>query len=981
MAPVEAVTPISSDQNDTAQTADQPPESPSDDASSTAFSQSSGMLQEGPGKGSKSPYGSAKRRMRRNTSQRLDAVVSAPPHYVQNNIKLYQPTVEGDSTHKEINGGNASDRPDEEMYPNATVGQGAYRINREVLFEVQASVNAGLRPSWAGEADSLAASKPHLVLQSPKDGGSAFLDAVVDNAASRCRADVVRLDALDIADFVGDHNTMNPPPYTSGYLRTLGYDTLVSQSSRSSEQARESEEDGPEAEAWDEDDADVQPGMRPGMGKSKSSSIFGQPMVISSVSGNINDLFKNLGFKSAPQGGKSDDQAQTIDSPTMLSGTPPLDQSVVVKFIESLLNETELQRQARGDNVESDSASKEEPKPANDTAGGAPVFEDAPETTSRGIVLHIKDYLEIYSISAGNSLLRAIHEMVLRRRKSGHRVFLLGTTSSEDLLPTFTKDGWKDVQNESTSGPYRTIIVPCTSPDVEDIFRSDESTRVRDVNIRHLQDMIKRLTFDPASTDAICRPNNLQLQTASVFGSDLADEVWSFERVQRLTNTALGLLRRGEEMTADHIEWALNMISSSDNAKSDWLAADKKRNFAAPSGPSPDSQEALDDRMKKLRKQCNSHERKLLNGMVDPSNISTTFNDVRAAGSTVDALQNLTSLALTRPEAFTYGILAAEKIPGLLLYGPPGTGKTLLAKAVAKESGATVLEVSGSDVYDMYVGEGEKNVRAIFSLAKKIAPCVVFIDEADAIFGQRSNSGTRTTHREIINQFLREWDGMNEKSAFIMVATNRPFDLDDAVLRRLPRRLLVDLPTEQDREAILNIHLKGEQLAEDVSVAKLAQKTPFYSGSDLKNVCVAAALTCVREETDAALKHAKAATSNSAPSIEAETATVTGAEASASSESKSPFTENANERKAPEEKQTYKYPEKRILTSNHFEKALAEISASISDDMSSLTAIRKFDEKYGDRRGRRKKAKGPGFGTISDEEREKLDDGRVRTEQ
>src|SRR5579862_9450037 len=92
---------------------------------------------------------------------------------------------------------------------------------------------------------------------------------------------------------------------------------------------------------------------------------------------------------------------------------------------------------------------------------------------------------------------------------------------------------------------------------------------------------------------------------------------------------------------------------------------------------------------------------------------------------------------------------------------------------------------------------GEKNVKAIFTLAKKLSPCVVFIDEADAIFGSRSSHANRTSHRELINMFLQQWDGMNDLSAFIMVATNRPFDLDDAVLRRLPRRLLVDLPTEK----------------------------------------------------------------------------------------------------------------------------------------------------------------------------------------
>lgn len=251
----------------------------------------------------------------------------------------------------------------------------------------------------------------------------------------------------------------------------------------------------------------------------------------------------------------------------------------------------------------------------------------------------------------------------------------------------------------------------------------------------------------------------------------------------------------------------------------------------------------------------------------------------------------------------------------------------------------------------MYVGEGEKNVKAVFSLAKKLAPCIVFIDEADAILGSRGGNSARTTHRELINQFLREWDGMNNLGAFIMVATNRPFDLDDACLRRLPRRLLVDLPTENDREAILRIHLKDEILEPAVSLPNIASQTPFYSGSDLKNLVVAAALSCVREEVD----QAAAAASTLAPESGPGSSTI----------------KSHNE-------QIYGNQAKRTLLARHFTKAMEEISASISEDMSSLTAIRKFDEEFGDRRGRRKKGRAYGFDTVKEGEKKRSDDARVR---
>ncbi len=322
---------------------------------------------------------------------------------------------------------------------------------------------------------------------------------------------------------------------------------------------------------------------------------------------------------------------------------------------------------------------------------------------------------------------------------------------------------------------------------------------------------------------------------------------------------------------------------------------------------------SIEGRIASIRESGNRYEKRLLSGIVLPRKIGTTFEDVHVSNDTIEALKTLTSLSLQRPEAFKYGVLKSDTIPGLLLYGPPGTGKTLLARAVAKESGAIVLRISGSDVNQMYVGEGEKTVKAIFSLARKLSPCIVFIDEADSIFASRSMSRHRPAHRDTINQFLQEWDGMEDVSVFLMVATNRPFDLDDAVLRRLPRRLLIDLPDSSSREAILRIHLKDEVLDPDVSLSTLASETPFYSGSDLKNLAVAAALAAVREESN------RAALS-----------------------------------------EDFTYPDKRTLKKEHFEKAKQEISASISEDMQSLNAIRKFDEEFGS--GNRRKRNAWGFG-------------------
>lgn len=150
-----------------------------------------------------------------------------------------------------------------------------------------------------------------------------------------------------------------------------------------------------------------------------------------------------------------------------------------------------------------------------------------------------------------------------------------------------------------------------------------------------------------------------------------------------------------------------------------------------------------------------------------------------------------------------------------------------------------------SNTFDLlqYVGEGEKLVKAVFSLARRLSPCVVFIDEIDSLFGARMSSretGGALAHRGVITEFMSEMDGLRsysrDRRVMVIGATNRPFDLDDAVLRRLPRRLLIDLPGERERKEILKILLREENVAEDVDLGAIAKRTGDFSGSDLKRV-------------------------------------------------------------------------------------------------------------------------------------------------
>jgi hypothetical protein len=169
-------------------------------------------------------------------------------------------------------------------------------------------------------------------------------------------------------------------------------------------------------------------------------------------------------------------------------------------------------------------------------------------------------------------------------------------------------------------------------------------------------------------------------------------------------------------------------------------------------------EESIASQLKKKEK-LNSYEKKLMSTIINPSSMKITMDDLVLAPKTKQILQTLVTLPILHPKLFKTGILSRSSINGVLMFGPPGTGKTMLAKAIAKSSGANFMSVSLSDIYDKYVGEGEKNVRAVFTLARKLSPCVVFLDEVDALFGARKQNENSSSKREIMNEFMAEWDG------------------------------------------------------------------------------------------------------------------------------------------------------------------------------------------------------------------------------
>ena len=234
--------------------------------------------------------------------------------------------------------------------------------------------------------------------------------------------------------------------------------------------------------------------------------------------------------------------------------------------------------------------------------------------------------------------------------------------------------------------------------------------------------------------------------------------------------------------------------------------------------------------------------------VIDEKN-KVTFEDVAGADEVKEELEEIVEF-LKSPKKFND---IGAKIPkGVLLYGPPGTGKTLLARAVAGEAGVAFFSISGSDFVEMFVGVGASRVRDLFDQAKKNAPCIIFIDEIDAVGRQRGAGvgGGHDEREQTLNQLLVEMDGFNSNEGIIIIAaTNRPDILDPALLRpgRFDRQVTVDRPDVRGREEILNVHVRKKPLASDVDLSVIAKQTAGFTGADLANLVNEAALLSARQ--------------------------------------------------------------------------------------------------------------------------------------
>ena len=439
----------------------------------------------------------------------------------------------------------------------------------------------------------------------------------------------------------------------------------------------------------------------------------------------------------------------------------------------------------------------------------------------------------------GEHILDLLKEAVASLKHQNRSVLLLITSPDWDFLNNETK-----MLCSAGHAPMKgsIVVVPSDSGSERARFLKPQTSKKRCIlsNIRRLQYTL-RTTFDQMADVPLLQPHASWgfLKDVEIPESLTEDEIMDKD-IEQLMNTIskpydeehirsriLAFGRKYASLDA----WRLAVQDAShESTRDDWSAFPQHVKDAV------DELKSDDERY--------HYELTLLDSLVNPRDIKQGWADIEIETGIKETITQLVNQFFLEKDSL-YGIMEQGRVAGALLYGPPGTGKTQLARIVARECQATMLCISFADVVSKWWGDTEKYIKALFKLARMVSPSIIFIDEADAIFHSRTLD-TQELATSMKSQLLVEMDGLSKssKAPFTLLATNFPRNLDNAVLRRVPSLLHLGLPKRHARMKIFDILLRGEVLDKDVDLENLAVRTKGFSGSDIKTLCVQAALSC-----------------------------------------------------------------------------------------------------------------------------------------
>ncbi|KAK3688869.1 ATPase family AAA domain-containing protein 1-A [Podospora appendiculata] len=493
----------------------------------------------------------------------------------------------------------------------------------------------------------------------------------------------------------------------------------------------------------------------------------------------------------------------------------------------------------------------------------------ASETAAAGsrsppLILHLRDCASMMNLRYGRRLLTRFRDAVQRRRAAGQPTVLVVSVFKRDCGCCNSVD-WHDQSSiEHKMAATREFIVTIEPTVPEGITNAAQPQRsVSADNLRQMRRLLQWRAphlFLPGVLDGLVYENGAG-EGASEFGRryEAVDEYeWTTAEMKLAFTQIMGRSYGRTHVDLEDVGTVLVRLEICRRVKASAEASgregqeEKNEEPEAEAEAEPAVETLSEKNARVLASTSGQWEELVAGGIVNPDDLEYTYDDVIIDQETKDTVIHMAAMFNFKPSAASAFLLKHIQLTGALFYGPPGTGKTHLARAIAKASGSSMLAIDGAGIQNKYVGETEKAIQAAFTLAEKLHPCVLFIDEVDALFYRRS-SEDRSWQRSALSQFLTLMDGLSKspKAPFVLVATNHPQDLDEAFFRRLPRKIFFKLPDLDSREKILRLFLKNEDLDASVDVRELARKTEGYSGSDLKSLCAEAAMAFAMEQMKA----------------------------------------------------------------------------------------------------------------------------------